>query len=127
MARKILLVDDSKTVRSYHRKILEESGFEVEEAVNGWDALEKAIDGEFSLFLVDINMPRGTGLDFIRELRSRPELAVVPAVVISTESAPDDIRLSLSAGANMHLIKPVSPKLLREVCIILSGGLSNNG
>lgn len=127
MARKILVVDDSQTVRSYYRKILEAGGFEVEESINGCEALEKALSDKYALFIVDINMPRGTGLDFLRELRNQPDCLDVPAVVISSESSENDILLSLSAGANLHLIKPVSPKILLETCILLTEGDPSNG
>ncbi len=127
MRKRVLVVDDSRTVRSYYRKAHEAAGFELEEAESGYEALEKALVAGYDLFLVDINMTGGTGIDFLREARGRPELRAVPAVVISSESGEDDLRQSLAGGANLHLTKPVSPKLLRDVCRLLAGGVSGNG
>ena len=67
--KKILIVDDSLTVRMYHRQILEKSGFECDEAENGMEALEKAQLGEYDLYLVDINMPVLDGYSFVKRLR----------------------------------------------------------
>ncbi len=121
MGRRVLIVDDSSTVRSYHRKVLESVGFTAAEAVNGCEAIEKALQGEFDIYLVDINMTKGTGLDFLREVRANPELAAVPAVVISSERTYADLKMSLCAGANVHFVKPVAPQALAEVCLILTG------
>ncbi|MDH7577623.1 MAG: response regulator [Bacillota bacterium] len=121
MGRRVLIVDDSSTVRSYHRKVLESAGFTAAEAVNGYEALEKALQAEFDIYLVDINMTKGTGLDFLREVRANPELAAVPAVVISSERTDDDLKMSLCAGANVHFVKPVAPQALAEACLILTG------
>ncbi|MEK9711506.1 MAG: response regulator, partial [Thalassolituus sp.] len=56
--KQILIVDDASTVRMYHRNILESAGYTVDEAVNGIEALEKALEHTFDLYIVDINMPK---------------------------------------------------------------------
>lgn len=127
MGKKILIIDDSRTVRAYYRKVLGTAGFELEEAENGYEAIEISLQHNFDLFLVDINMIGGTGIDFLKEIRERNELQAIPAVVISSESSANDIVQSLVTGANLHLVKPVSPKLLLDVCRILAGEVAGNG
>lgn len=120
MAR-ILVVDDATTVRMYYRDVLEEAGFTVEEAVNGFEGLEKAVAGSFDLVLVDVNMPKMDGYAFLRQGRTMPELQAVPAVMISTESAAQDRERAYAAGANLYLVKPVRPEVLTEVATVMAG------
>ena len=61
IAKRILIVDDAATVRMYHRGILESAGYAVEEAMNGIEALEKALEAPFDLYVVDVNMPKLNG------------------------------------------------------------------
>ena len=82
--RRILIVDDAATVRMYHRGILESAGYLVEEAWNGIEALEKALEAPFDLYIVDINMPKLDGYGFLRELRQQ-QIAQPPAIMVSTE------------------------------------------
>lgn len=120
MAR-ILVVDDATTVRMYYRDVLEEAGFTVEEAVNGFEGLEKAVAESFDLILVDVNMPKMDGYTFLRQGRTMPELQAVPAVMISTESAAQDRERAYAAGANLYLVKPVRPEVLTEVATVMAG------
>ncbi|MCJ2089997.1 response regulator [Methylobacterium sp. E-005] len=120
MAR-ILVVDDATTVRMYYRDVLEEAGFAVEEAVNGFEGLEKAVAESFDLILVDVNMPKMDGYAFLRQGRTMSELQVVPAVMISTESAAQDRERAYAAGANLYLVKPVRPEVLTEVATVMAG------
>jgi len=117
--KRILVIDDAATVRLYHRSILESAGYEVTEAVNGLEALEKAIKSPFDLYLVDINMPKLDGYGFLRELRGR-DLPQAPCVMISTEADSNDQRLAYAAGANLYMIKPARPEyLLAQVRTLL--------
>jgi two-component system chemotaxis response regulator CheY len=117
--RRILIVDDAATVRMYHRGILESAGYMVEEAWNGIEALEKALESRFDLYLVDINMPKLDGYGFLRELRQQ-EMAQQPAIMVSTEAAAADEKAAYQAGANGYLVKPVRPpQLLSYVRIML--------
>ena len=120
MAR-ILVVDDATTVRMYYRDVLEQAGFAVEEAVNGFEGLEKAMAESFDLVLVDVNMPKMDGYAFLRRGRTLPELQAVPAVMISTESGPQDRDRAYAAGANLYLVKPVRPEVLVEVATVMAG------
>src|SRR6188768_3246104 len=88
---RILVVDDSSLVRLYCRDVLERAGFEVEQAINGLEAMEKVTAATFDLVIVDVNMPRMDGMSFVRALR-RSELTVasIPSLIITTEAAQQD-------------------------------------
>ncbi len=120
MNKRILIVDDAATVRMYHRGILESAGFTVEEAVNGIEALEKALTTAYDLYLVDVNMPKMDGYAFLRELRRNAELAQPPAVMISTEAELVDRTKAYEAGANFYMLKPTKPdSLIGHVRVLL--------
>jgi len=119
--KRILIVDDAATVRLFHRQILEAAAYAVDEAVNGIEALEKALQSPFDLYVVDVNMPKLDGYGFLRELRSR-DIPQVPAIMVSTEAAADDQKLAYASGANAYLIKPSKPeKLLLHVRLLIGG------
>jgi two-component system, chemotaxis family, chemotaxis protein CheY len=118
--KRILIVDDAATVRMFHRSILENAGFEVDEAINGVEALEKTLQNPFDLYLVDVNMPKLDGYGFLRQLRELP-VPQVPAIMISTEAEANDVQLAFSAGANAYLIKPTKPDLLLQQIQLLLG------
>jgi two-component system chemotaxis response regulator CheY len=89
---RILIIDDANLVRLYYRQILEEAGFEVEEALNGLEALEKLLVSPANAVIVDINMPRMDGITFLSALRRQAlPLSSIPALVTSTESKAGDI------------------------------------
>jgi two-component system chemotaxis response regulator CheY len=119
--RRILVVDDAATVRMYHRNILEAAGYQVLEAVNGIEALERTLEEPFSLYVVDVNMPKLDGYGFLRELRAQ-QLPQGPAIMISTEAADGDRQRAYAAGANIYLVKPVKPEELRTYVKLLIGG-----
>lgn len=118
-----LVVDDSTTVRMFHRDILETTGFAVEEAMNGIEALERALGkaGPPDLMLVDVNMPRMDGYALLRAVRADPALRSVPAIMISTEPDEHDAERAFAAGANLYLVKPVRPEALAAYARALAG------
>jgi two-component system chemotaxis response regulator CheY len=95
----------------FHRSILESAGYVVDEAVNGFEALEKALQTPFDLYVVDINMPMLDGYGFLRELRGQ-DVPQVPAIMISTEADASDKTMAYAAGANAYMIKPSKPETL---------------
>jgi two-component system chemotaxis response regulator CheY len=120
--KKILVVDDAALVRVYYRSILKEAGFEVEQALNGLEALEALLAKAVDLLVVDINMPQMDGLTFLRTLREKEgPMAATPALVISTESGEADFAAARAAGANYYLVKPVEREQLVEFARMLSG------
>ncbi len=117
---RVLVVDDSSLVRLYYRSALEKAGFEVEQAINGIEAMEKVLSEPFHLMIVDVNMPRMDGFTFLRSLRSSAgDVATIPALMISTESEKQDVAEARAAGANFYLVKPVAEAdLVRHACIL---------
>lgn len=119
---RVLIVDDSSLVRLYYRGILEKAGFDVEQAINGIEAMEKVLARSFDLAIVDVNMPRMDGFSFIRALRvSAPTVAALPALVITTEAGRQDKEDARTVGANFYLMKPVSESVLVRHAAVLSG------
>jgi two-component system, chemotaxis family, chemotaxis protein CheY len=116
----ILIIDDSSLVRLYYREALVRAGFEVDQAINGLEAIEKILVQEFDLAIVDVNMPRMDGLSFVRALRGRElPVASLPALIISTEATQQDRDDARAAGANYYLVKPVSEAdLVRHVAVL---------
>lgn len=119
---RILIVDDASLVRRYYREALEAAGYEVDEALNGLEGLERLLTTPADLLIVDVNMPQMDGLTFLRTLRRQePATASTPAVVISTEAKPEDQAAARAAGANYYLVKPVSAEQLVAYAALLSG------
>ncbi len=123
---RVLVVDDSTAVRRYHCDILEQCGHQVEAAYNGVEGLEKALMQSFDLFLVDVNMPKMDGYEFVRQLRADDHLCDLPIIMISTESKEMDKIAAMDAGADLYLIKPTRPEVLESHVKIQAGRLENN-
>jgi two-component system chemotaxis sensor kinase CheA len=105
-ARKaILVVDDSLTTRMLEQSILESAGYEVELAVSGEDALEKARARPFALFVVDVEMPGIDGFELVRTARADPRLAAIPSILVTSRAAPEDRRRGMEAGAKAYIVK----------------------
>jgi len=119
--KRILVVDDALTVRLYCRDTLEQAGFDVEEAGNGIEGLERALGGGFDLILADINMPWMDGYEMLRHLRNDPALHDVPVAAISSEAAEADRERAYRAGANVYLVKPVRAAQLAQTARLLTG------
>ncbi len=117
-----MVVDDAALVRLYYRSTLEPAGFDVEEALNGVEGLEKMLTAHFDLLIVDINMPQMDGLTFLQALRRQDlPLAATPALITSTEAGPQDIASARAAGANFYLVKPISREKLAGYALLLCG------
>ncbi len=121
---KVLIVDDASTVRMYHRNVLEAAGYVVDEAVNGLEALEKALENTFDLYIVDINMPKMDGYRLCQAIRASDELNAVPIIMISTESETKDANKAFSVGANFYLNKPVDANELSTLVSLMLGEVS---
>jgi two-component system chemotaxis response regulator CheY len=119
---RVLVIDDAGLVRLYYRKILEAAGYDVDEALNGLEALERVLEKLPDLAIVDVNMPQMDGFTFLAELRRQPLPAGgIPALVISTESQARDMLAARASGANCYLIKPVSESVLKQHVAMLCG------
>ncbi|MUM78800.1 response regulator [Pseudodesulfovibrio sp. F-1] len=121
MAKHILIVDDSKTVRNLVAFIMKKEGFKVTTAEDGLDGLEKLYSATgVDLIVSDINMPRMDGLTFIKTVREQEAYRDIPIVVLSTEGQDRDIQTGLTVGANLYMVKPAQPeKLVRNVKMLL--------
>ena len=119
---RVLIIDDAGLVRRYYRDALERAGYEVDEALNGLEGLEKLLTQPAELLIVDINMPRMDGLSFLRSLRRQASpLAAIPALVTSTEAQAGDFEAARAAGANFYLTKPIAQDVLVRHADLLSG------
>jgi two-component system chemotaxis response regulator CheY len=117
---RVLVVDDGSLIRLYYRETLEAAGFEIAEAINGIEALEKVLSERFDLVIVDINMPKMNGVSFLRALRSQEgDAGAIPALMISSEAGEQDADAARAAGANFYLVKPVAaPDLVLHVAVL---------
>lgn len=119
---RILIVDDAALVRLYYRRILEGAGYQVEEALNGLEALERLLKTLPDVVIVDVNMPQMDGFTFLATLRQRPLPAGgIPALVASTEASANDRLAARAAGANGYLVKPISEPVLKGHVAMLCG------
>jgi chemosensory pili system protein ChpA (sensor histidine kinase/response regulator) len=113
---RILVVDDSLSVRKVTEKYLTSLGFDVELAVDGQDAIEKLRARPVSLVLTDLEMPRMHGFELIAEMRRQEHLKTVPIIVITSRDADKHRLRAAELGANEYIIKPFSQEQLGE-CI----------
>jgi len=121
MSQKVLVIDDSPIVRNLHSVMLKSAGFLVEEAENGYEALEKALQAHFDLMVVDVNMPKMDGFTFCKEIRKSEVHKDVPIIIVSTEAEAEDKMKGFQAGANLYLVKPVKAEQLIENARMLLG------
>jgi two-component system chemotaxis response regulator CheY len=115
MAKTILSVDDSSSLRQMVAFSLKAAGYLVVDAVDGQDGLDKAQLQTVDLVLTDQNMPRMDGLQLIRALRQLPSYQKVPILMLTTESSDEMKSQGRAAGANGWLVKPFDPERLIEV------------
>jgi len=112
MAKTALVVDDSKVVRLFARRILEEIGFQVKEAEDGQVALDTCKAGFPDFVLLDWNMPVMNGLEFIQALRKLPNGSSIPVIFCTTENEMHKIMTALESGANEYIMKPFDKEIL---------------
>ena len=111
MSATILIIDDSDRIREEVRRLLVGEGFDVLEAVDGLDGLEKLrARADLALALCDVNMPRLTGVELLAELSKQP--TATPILMLTTEGQQTMIRQARAYGARGWIIKPFKPDLL---------------
>jgi len=118
MAYRVLIVDDSPVMRSFVRRVIELSGFELAACFEAGDGAEamKLLQSEWvDAILTDINMPRMDGEEFLRCLSADELLRTIPAIVISTDSTEARMSRLSTLGARGYITKPFLPEDLREV------------
>ena len=108
-----LIVDDSRVIRKVSRHILETLDFEVEEAENGKEGLDRCMESMPDVVLLDWNMPVMTGIEFITRLRQRDGGDKPKVVFCTTENDVAHIREAISAGADEYVMKPFDHETLQ--------------
>ncbi len=119
--KRILVVDDSRSLRQMVAYTLQQSGYEVIEAEDGVQALEVAQNGAFDLVLTDQNMPRKDGLTLIADLRRQQEFSTTPLLVLTTECGTEMKIQARAAGATGWIVKPFDPQRLIDVVARMIG------
>ena len=112
MAKRIMTIDDSKTIRDMLMLTLSDAGFDVLQAVDGQDGLDVLGDDRVDVIITDINMPRMDGYEVIRQLRKNPVHKSTPILVLTTECDVDKRNLARDAGATGWMVKPFDPERL---------------
>ena len=110
--KRILTIDDSKTMRDMLMLTLAEAGFDVIQAVDGQDGLDVLAKEQVDVIITDINMPRMDGYEVIRHLRKNPDFKSTPILVLTTESEAEKKNLAREAGATGWMVKPFDPDRL---------------
>ena len=115
MAKKILAVDDSKTMRDMVCFTLKAAGFEVLDAEDGKDALAKLKNVKVDAVITDLNMPNMNGFELIRSLRAMAEYKMSPILMLTTEGDDAKKQEGKNAGATGWVVKPFNPEKLVQV------------
>ena len=103
--RRVLVVDDSLTVRELERKLLEARGYEVVVAVDGREGWSELLAGDFDLVITDVDMPRMDGIELVTTIKRDPKLASLPVMIVSYKDREEDKQRGLEAGADYYLGK----------------------
>ena len=121
--KNVLIVEDSKAIRSMIRVALEEAGgYFVVEAGNGFEALKALPAQRLDLIITDINMPDINGLELIGYVKSNPAYSTIPLVIVSTEKTEEDVKRGLALGAAGYVVKPFTrADLMAAVGKVLGG------
>ncbi|MEJ7617786.1 MAG: response regulator [Pyrinomonadaceae bacterium] len=126
MGHKILVVEDFEDNRFMMRRLLEMTGYDVIEAVNGEEAVRLAEDERPNVILMDLSLPMLDGLAATRRIRQHPELQQVPIIAVSAHDTLDFHADALAAGCNDYVTKPVDFDQLEEVlCRLLKKSQAN--
>jgi two-component system chemotaxis response regulator CheY len=115
MSAHILTVDDSASIRMTTKIALTNAGYQVTEAVDGLDGLNKAKASSFDIIVTDLNMPNMNGLEMIESLRQSPAHTGIPIIFLTTESDADMKSRAKAAGATGWITKPFDPENLVKI------------
>ncbi|MGE5651388.1 response regulator [Noviherbaspirillum sp. UKPF54] len=112
MAKTIMIVDDSASLRQVVGIALKGAGYDVLEGCDGADALAKLTGQKVHLIISDVNMPRMDGITFVSEVKKMPAYKFTPVIMLTTESEESKKRQGQAAGAKAWVVKPFKPELL---------------
>ncbi|MDA1154190.1 MAG: response regulator [Proteobacteria bacterium] len=121
MTKRILAIDDSRTIRSLLTQTLQKAGFEVSTAVDGVDGIEKFQHEDADLVITDVNMPNKHGFGVIADIRGGTRNRTVPVLVLTTESGAALKERARQAGATGWIVKPFDDEALVAVIRRLTG------
>lgn len=113
--KSILIVDDAASMRGLVAMTLRTNGYEVTEAADGLDAIEKLKGKKVNLIVSDVNMPRMNGIELVKTLKKNPAYKFVPIVMLTTESEEQKKKEGQQAGAKAWIVKPFKPDVLLQV------------
>src|SRR4051812_19327762 len=114
MAKKILLVDDSASVRTVAGIALRGAGYEVLEAANGQEGLARLDGGKIHLIISDVNMPVLDGIGFLKGVKQHPQYKFTPVIMLTTEAGEDKKAEGRAAGAKAWITKPFQPQVMLD-------------
>ena len=124
---KVMIIEDEPEAADLFSEMMRLSGFQVLKFLNGASAMAAIATEKPSLVILDVMMPDLSGLDVLRHMRSAPESARIPVIIVSAMSMPSDIKDGLDAGAAIYLTKPVTfLELKRAVERVLQGGAAQS-
>jgi two-component system chemotaxis response regulator CheY len=112
MRKKILIADDSPTIRKFVTLSLKMNGFDILSASDGMEALELLPSNKVDLIITDLNMPNLDGFELIKSVRENENYREVPIIILSSLDRKDDIERGLNYGADSYLIKPFNQKIV---------------
>jgi two-component system, chemotaxis family, chemotaxis protein CheY len=112
MAKTIMIIDDSTSLRQVVGIALTSAGYQVIEACDGRDALAQLTGRKIHLMLCDVNMPNLDGISFLKALRELPGYKFTPVIMLTTEAGEDKKREGQAAGARAWVVKPFKPEQL---------------
>jgi two-component system chemotaxis response regulator CheY len=112
MTKRILLVDDSESVRQVARIALRGAGYDVVEAKDGSDGLGKLAGDRVHLIVSDVNMPVMDGITFLKEVKRHPSYKFTPVIMLTTEAGQEKKEEGRAAGAKAWIVKPFNPQTL---------------
>ncbi len=115
MSKKVLVIDDSVSMRKVVAMVLSRDGHTVVESADGAEALERLKQEKVNLIICDVNMPKMDGITFLKHLRQEPGSREVPVVMLTTESQGRLREMGAEAGARAWILKPFQPEQLLEV------------
>ncbi len=116
MTLKLLVVDDSSTMRRIIKNTLQRLGFEdvleAEHGVEAWQIMERTPD--INVLITDWNMPEMNGLELVRKVRADGRYDNMPIIMVTTEGGKTEVITALKAGVNNYIVKPFTPQVLKE-------------
>ncbi|WP_022664972.1 response regulator [Desulfospira joergensenii] len=115
MSKVIMTADDSTSIRQMVNFTLKQAGYEVIEAVDGQDAVNKLAGTSIDMLITDLNMPNMDGFELITQVRAMPQFKFIPIIMLTTESQADMKQKGKAAGATGWIVKPFKPEQLLAV------------